>query len=95
MPNTYQGLRTNVGHTGLWRVSDQIRVKVQIVDARQVYDRVDFLITPLNGGDGEQWVSASKVFVLPVAKVVASENLSLRPAVLGGSHDAITWRGGK
>ena len=91
MPNTYQGLRTNVGHTGLWKVSDLVRVRVNILDARQVYDRVDLLITPI-GGSGKQWVSIQKVFVEPI---VASEKLSVRPAVLGGSHEPITWRGGK
>lgn len=56
---TAANLAIFVGCTGTYRSGD-LRVAVRIVDARKVWDRVDYLITP-TAGSGQQWVSAASV----------------------------------
>lgn len=49
----------NVGKVGLLTV-DGLQIEVLIQDARQVWDRLDYLVTPVRG-TGQQWVSAQRV----------------------------------
>lgn len=37
-----------------------LRVPVSVLDTRQVFSRVDCLVTPV-GGNGEQWVSVDRL----------------------------------
>jgi hypothetical protein len=48
-----------VGKDGVWNV-EGVRVLVRIMDARMVFNRLDFKIVPLMGA-GEVWVSAARV----------------------------------
>ena len=85
----YQRLLDGIG---LWN-TDGLCIQVRIENVRKVWDRVDFLITPLSGS-GAKWVSADKVVGI-IEKNIPESTLRVQPTVLGGSHDAITWRGGK
>lgn len=42
--------------------ADGLKVAVRIIDARQVYGRLQFLVTPMHG-EGARWVDASRVMV--------------------------------
>tara|TARA_Y100000310_G_scaffold225593_1_gene227600 strand:- start:558 stop:761 length:204 start_codon:yes stop_codon:yes gene_type:complete len=48
-----------IDRTGHLRCDD-LSVDVLVVDARQVWDRVDVKVTPVSG-TGEQWVSLERV----------------------------------
>lgn len=37
-----------------------LRVQVQVIDAREVFNRLDVKVVPI-GGSGEQWLAASSV----------------------------------
>ena len=50
------GDRTGNSDTGLYSI-DGLRFPVRILDARQVFGRIDVRITPINGV-GERWISA-------------------------------------
>ncbi len=39
---------------------DSLRVLVNVLDSRQVFARVDCLVSPVNG-QGEQWVSVDRL----------------------------------
>ena len=52
-------LRDYVGRQALL-IMGNLLVPVQCVDARQVFRRIDVLVTPV-GGDGEQWVAADRL----------------------------------
>jgi hypothetical protein len=56
---TAASLAIFVGCTGQLRSGD-LWVDIRIKDARKVWDRTDFLVTPA-AGTGEQWVSADRV----------------------------------
>lgn len=56
---TAAALIRNVGKIGLLTV-DGLQVEVLIQDARRVWDRLDYLVTPVRG-TGQQWVSAQRV----------------------------------
>lgn len=56
---TAASLAVFVGCSGDLHV-DALAFRVQIKDARKVYGRTDYLVTPVTGG-GEQWVSAERV----------------------------------
>jgi hypothetical protein len=55
------GIKTDAAGiaTGRLRI-EQLQVIVQILDARKVWDRVDYLIRPIQG-TGEQWVCSTRV----------------------------------
>lgn len=46
---------------------------VRIKDARRVWDRTDYLVTPV-AGSGEKWVSADRVTDVQVPTVTASQS---------------------
>lgn len=50
-----------IGERGFWR-ADALRIEVEIVDVRRVFDRHDVLIRPV-AGTGERWVSACTVML--------------------------------
>lgn len=52
-----------MGRTGSLRV-DSLRVEVRIADARQVWGRLDLLVSPV-AGQGAEWVSAERVTITP------------------------------
>jgi hypothetical protein len=57
---TTQELAALAGQYGDWTigpVGGLIKVRVKIVDARQVYGRLEYLVTPLKGS-GEAWVQS-------------------------------------
>ena len=56
---TAANLAIFVGCTGTLTTGD-IRIAVHILDARQRWGQVDYLITPV-AGSGQQWVSAARV----------------------------------
>lgn len=58
-PGAVSSLREYVGRQGVLKI-DQLRVAVQCVDARQCWQRIDVLVTPI-AGSGEQWVSADRL----------------------------------
>jgi len=42
---------------------ENITVAVTIIDVRQAYGRIDYLVSPVSG-DGKQWVSASRLNIM-------------------------------
>lgn len=56
---TAKDLAQSIGRRGTLTV-DSLTLTVDIRDARQVFGRVDYLVTPVDGG-GEQWVSSDRV----------------------------------
>ena len=46
--------------TGLLAVAGGLRVKVRVLDVRQVFGRTDFLVQPTEG-EGTTWADASRV----------------------------------
>jgi hypothetical protein len=69
---TAANLAVFVGCTGTWRPEpgwkSNLTVRVNILDARKVWNRVDYLITPV-AGTGQQWVSATTVTDLTTPEV--------------------------
>ena len=55
-------LQERIGQRARLCVETSLTVVVQIRDARTVYGRTDYLVTPVEGS-GEQWVSADRVTV--------------------------------
>ena len=49
-----------IGQTGTVTFELSITVPVRVLDARQVWNRVDFLVEPVHG-TGQRWVSAERV----------------------------------
>ena len=58
-PMTAAMLSIPIGSEGMLRCGDMY-VRVRILDARCVFNRVDLLVTPI-AGDGTQWVAADRV----------------------------------
>jgi len=56
---TAANLAVFVGCAGSLHV-DSLTVAVTILDARRVWNRTDYLVTPVRGS-GQQWVSAERV----------------------------------
>ena len=52
----------NLNHIAFANV-EGFKIKVQIDDARQVFGRVDYLVTPIEG-KGKQWMSEDHITVL-------------------------------
>jgi hypothetical protein len=48
-----------IGRTGLYHVGT-LKFDVKVMDVRQVFGRIDFLVTPEHG-NGQQWVESSRV----------------------------------
>jgi hypothetical protein len=59
MNTTAKFLMQIVGRKGHWNIAG-VAVAVEILDARQVFNREDVLIRPV-AGHGEVWVSASSI----------------------------------
>ena len=60
---TAANLAVFVGCTGNLDVATaggSLAVRVHIIDARRVWNRTDYLVTPV-AGTGQQWVSADRV----------------------------------
>jgi hypothetical protein len=50
-----------VGRTGTLRTREEkFKIKVRILDARRVYGRLEYLVTP-EGGEGKAWTAATRV----------------------------------
>ena len=49
-----------IGQTGNLTVELSLTVPVRVLDARRVWDRLDFEVEPLNGA-GRRWVRADRV----------------------------------
>lgn len=49
-----------IGQTGTLKVELSLSVPVKVLDAREVFSRVDYYVTPI-GGEGFRWVSAERV----------------------------------
>lgn len=65
-PNTATDLAVFVGAQGDL-LQGEMRIRVRIVNARKVWSRVDYLVTPV-AGSGEQWVAAGRVESLSTAE---------------------------
>lgn len=57
-------LREWIGCTALLQC-ESLRVPVRCVDARRRWNRTDVLVEPI-AGEGEQWVSTSRLVVMEV-----------------------------
>jgi hypothetical protein len=59
---TAKELSENIGKTGSWTVNAGagVVVEVKVEDARVMFGRVDFLITPV-AGSGTQWIDSQFV----------------------------------
>lgn len=63
---TSASLGAVIGHTGtLTTYTEGLKVPVTVKDAREMWGRTDYLITPI-GGSGEKWVEAYRVTDLQV-----------------------------
>lgn len=58
---TAREARAMLGQTGTLELG-ALRIEVKIVDLREVYGRVDFLVTPV-AGSGQVWKAESSVKV--------------------------------
>lgn len=67
---TAANLAIFVGCTGTLRSGD-LKVRISIVDVRTVWNRTDYLVTPV-AGSGQQWVSAERVDDLRTPEAAAS-----------------------
>ena len=56
---TAKELAVNIGKKGFLDIGN-MQVHVTIIDVRQVFHRVDFLVTPVDG-NGSTWVESSRV----------------------------------
>lgn len=56
---TAKELAVNIGKKGFLDIGN-MQVHVEIIDARQVFHRVDFQVTPVDG-NGNTWVESSRV----------------------------------
>lgn len=56
---TVKELASFIGKQGFLNI-DNMQVKVTVMDVRQVFGRIDFQITPMDG-NGNNWVEASRV----------------------------------
>jgi hypothetical protein len=56
-------LADHIGRTGSLRVGE-LKIDVRIADARQVWGRLDYLVSPV-AGQGAEWVSAERVALTP------------------------------
>lgn len=56
------GLNANVGRVGTLYTGEGLRVSVTIGNARSVFGRLDYYVTPI-AGSGSAWVSADRVAV--------------------------------
>lgn len=63
-PNTASGLATtspiSIGAYGSIEVREGFRVNVKVLDSRNRYGTLDFLVQP-DSGSGEAWVQADRV----------------------------------
>lgn len=59
---TARDMVNTIGKTGTLRV-EELQIGVEIVDIRKVWNRIDFLVSPVNG-QGEKWVSEERVTIL-------------------------------
>lgn len=63
---TSASLGAVIGQTGmLTTYTEGLKVPVTVKDARQVYGRTDYLVTPI-GGSGEKWVEEWRVADLQI-----------------------------
>jgi hypothetical protein len=63
---TSASLGAVIGQTGmLTTYTEGLKVPVTVKDARQVYGRTDYLISPV-GGSGEKWVEQFRVTDLQI-----------------------------
>jgi hypothetical protein len=61
MTATANELAANVGREGLWSTPiANIQVRVKVIDARQIFGRVELKVTPL-AGSGEAWAQNVKI----------------------------------
>jgi hypothetical protein len=56
-------MAANIGKTGLLSTEKTLQITVKISDVRQVFGRLDYLVSPANG-TGSTWVESSRVTVL-------------------------------
>lgn len=53
-----------IGRYALWTPAASIQVKVKIIDVRDNFGRLDFLVSPLpECGSGQAWVAESSIDV--------------------------------
>lgn len=50
-----------IGREGLLATREGLSVSVRIVDARQSFNRIDYLVRPITGGTREAWVSSERI----------------------------------
>jgi len=56
-------LSENIGKFGVLSIlQSPLRVNVKILNAREMWGRVDFLVSPVEG-TGTQWVAATRVHI--------------------------------
>lgn len=58
-------LAKNIGRVAYLH-TDNMLVEIAILDARQVWDRIDYQVKPTHG-EGTTWVSSSRISKLPEA----------------------------
>ncbi len=56
---TVKELAANIGKKGFLNI-DNMQVHIEIIDARQVFGRVDFQVTPCDG-NGNNWVESRRL----------------------------------
>lgn len=59
---TAKEMVNTIGKTGTLRV-EELQIEVEILDIRNVWNRTDFLVSPISG-QGEKWVSGERVKIL-------------------------------
>jgi hypothetical protein len=57
----------SIGKMGLLTV-DTLRIRVTVLDARLIFGRTDFQVTPVDG-QGEMWVESSRVKLAAVLTI--------------------------
>jgi hypothetical protein len=62
----------SLGTGMLTTYTEGLKVPVTVKDAREVYGRTDYLVTPI-GGSGEKWVEAYRVTDLQVPTITSRE----------------------
>jgi len=61
MTEIIKSIGDRTGNKDIARINlDGLKVDVKILDVKQVFGRVDVLITPINGS-GEKWVQADRL----------------------------------
>jgi len=62
-------LSANIGKIGIFTTKEGLKFQVKILDARQVFNRIDYLIEPERMPNGSSWVESSRVWAPKLEEV--------------------------